>query len=185
MSGVDRKATIIPRVGFLVKRFHTLPTIVEETVGHHSANVALICDILTDGEASKEIIIAALKHDIPEQWTGDIPAPAKWIDPNFNDMIKKVEKNWATQTGYKIPELVGDDLLVLKAADMLDLCFKCVEEITLGNVTFMPIFINGIHYLSKLPLQGKVAGNVMDICSGLKATLGIKDEPTIITTPTH
>ena len=59
--------------GSEVKRFHTLTTHQLETVGHHSHGVACLT-LMLNPDASRELIIAALFHDLAEQHTGDVDA---------------------------------------------------------------------------------------------------------------
>jgi len=45
------------------------------------------------------------------------------------------------------PELTPEEAAILKQADMLDLCFKMVEELEMGNAYARPILIRGIEWL--------------------------------------
>ena len=58
--------------GSEVKRYHTVTTLVSETVGHHSHGVAMMC-LMFDPMASRQLLMAALFHDLAEHQTGDIP----------------------------------------------------------------------------------------------------------------
>jgi 5'-deoxynucleotidase YfbR-like HD superfamily hydrolase len=137
------------RNGMRVRRFHTVDLLVSETVGHHSANVAMLCHVLHP-DASKELILAALTHDLVEQHTGDIPATAKWEHPTLAMCLAAIED---VRTEYEF-ELTDIERRVMKQADMLDLCYKCMEEMSMGNMTVLPILQRGmLHLRSNAPLH--------------------------------
>lgn len=134
------------RGGTRVKRYHTVDCLVGETVGHHSANVAILCVLISEQKPSATLLLAALTHDLSEQFTGDVPATAKWESPELKEaldrMERKYDKAWAPTlliTGY--------EQKVLKQADMLDLCFKAMEEVKMGNWQFKPILARGLDWL--------------------------------------
>ena len=62
--------------GSEVLRYHTVTTLMRETVGHHSHGVACLT-LLLNPNAGRELLTAALWHDLAEHQTGDIPSPAK------------------------------------------------------------------------------------------------------------
>lgn len=137
------------RSGARVKRFHTLDLIVPETVGHHSCNVALLISIIAD-EVSGELLRAALTHDLAEQYTGDVPATAKWQSPRLAKALKRLEQ---VHLPYH-EELTPYETRVLKQADMLDLCFKALEEVRMGNAPLEAVLLAGITWLKEHePLQ--------------------------------
>lgn len=117
------------RNGNMVKRYHTVDLLVPETVGHHSANVALLC-LAIDPEASANLLKAALLHDLGEQYTGDIPAQAKWQSPDLAKAAKELEDRLNLDP---IPSLTKHEQKVLKQADALDCFFKMREELRKGN----------------------------------------------------
>lgn len=132
------------RSGTKVKRFHTLDLIIPETVGHHSCNVALLLTVLTD-EISGELLVAALNHDLAEQYTGDVPATAKWQSPGLAKALKRLEQ-------FYFPEkvsLTSYETRLLKQADMLDLCFKSLEEVQMGNSIMKAVLNRGLTWLKE------------------------------------
>jgi 5'-deoxynucleotidase YfbR-like HD superfamily hydrolase len=130
------------RKGMNVQRFHTTNLIVGETVGHHSANVAMLCmQILPT--CRLELVAAALSHDLAEQYTGDVPAQAKWASAALKAALDNMETEYQRFTH----DLTDRELRVLKQADMLDLCFKCVDELHMGNRTVLPMLHRGLHWL--------------------------------------
>lgn len=129
------------RTGNAVKRYHTINLLVPETVGHHSANVAILCDHLAGG-ASANLLMAALTHDQAEQYTGDVPATAKWNSVELKRLLDDIEDSYVV-----MPQLTPLEQRILKQADMLDLCFKCQEEVLMGNVPMTEVMVRGIHHL--------------------------------------
>ena len=65
------------------RRYHGFRMLQEDTVGHHSFNVACIIMAIRP-DASATLLRAALKHDIAEHIVGDMPAPAKRAMPHYN-----------------------------------------------------------------------------------------------------
>lgn len=133
------------RNGNRVRRYHTLDTIVGETVGHHSANLAILCVLLSDEKPSVNLLMAALTHDLAEQYTGDVPATAKWDSPELKTALDNMERRF-DRYWFNAP-LTAREQKVLKQADMLDLCFKALEEINMGNNQFKPILARGMEHL--------------------------------------
>lgn len=118
-------------LGAEVKRYHTVTTLREETVGHHSHGVAMLCLMLTP-DASAELLKAALMHDLAEQITGDIPSPAKrdhYHAGNFDEL----ERRLINESGLKFPYLTAHEKRVLKLADIAHGALFCVRELELGN----------------------------------------------------
>lgn len=139
----------IYRRGFNVIRYHTKGSGME-TVGHHTAGVIAILFMLEDNPRV-ELIRAALEHDLPEQVVGDIPAPAKRAYPELKAASDKAEKQFAEEAGMQDESVLTDkEKALLKFADYLDLCIKCIEEIGRGNGDFVQTLANGVRYCKAL-----------------------------------
>ena len=65
-----------------VERFHSNPGIAKQKNSEHQWGVALLCQHFNP-LCSKGIILAALTHDAPELFTGDLPATIKWSNPEI------------------------------------------------------------------------------------------------------
>lgn len=146
------------REAFNVQRYHTVhPKILNQTVGHHTANVISTLFFLYNDRPPIEVIWNALVHDVPEIVTGDIPAPAKWAFPALEkglDTAEQIVRNDNVLQGYVLSEM---DIGLLKFADMFDLCCHAMDEMMAGNMTFDVILGRGIMYLRRLmdgPLRG-------------------------------
>ena len=127
-----------------VKRFHTVNTINFETVGHHSHGVAMLCHLFCEPSA-------ALFHDLAEQYTGDIPSPAKRdlkIAKDVSDLEDEVLKN----NGLMMPELSDSEARVLKLADIAHGALFCVKEIKMGNQTMRTVLNRYFEYAENMDL---------------------------------
>ena len=93
-----------------VRRFHTAVEIPPQSVAEHSFGVALIVEYLhsksvkpSGSDFSGRLMRHALKHDLSEYFTADIPSPVrkKFDDDEFNDMADEFAE---TKLGYIPPE---------------------------------------------------------------------------------
>ena len=133
------------RRGGNVKRFHTVPMLKENLNSSHSWGVAvLLLDICP--ECSKDVICAALYHDVAEHITGDVSAPTKWRYPELASVLTKVEEEVESDLGVKI-NLSESDYQLLKFADMADLVLTCLYEYRMGNMEALEIVYRGLTYL--------------------------------------
>jgi 5'-deoxynucleotidase YfbR-like HD superfamily hydrolase len=135
--------------GAHVRRFHTKPTLVVETNGHHSHGVACLINLLYP-DARKELLIAALYHDLAEQESGDLPAPMK-REAGIRDAIKKWEFNLHKEAGVMVPALDEEENRRLTLADSLHGAIYCLEECERGNHRVMkPLFLKYLTYIKTL-----------------------------------
>ena len=142
------------RNGNAVKRWHTRRMLTTDTVGEHTANVIIIL-LMLEHSPSKSLIYAALLHDTAEQWVGDIPATAKWSSPELKAACDSLEHKMLDASYLSLPNLTEAEQLVLKWADMLDLLYRCMDEIELGNTTMREVFDRGVTYLKGLSEHGQ------------------------------
>lgn len=141
-----------------VTRYHTAPTIVDQSVGHHSFMVAMMCHWLTDGKCSKNLLVAALSHDLPEINTGDIPAPAKMFHgEDHKAAIRHYEEMFLRAHGLLV-ELTDEEDTVLRWADTLELIAHCIKESLMGNRYARSIALKGISYAETYPHHVKAVG---------------------------
>ena len=121
-----------------VKRFHTESLIREDTIGHHSANVAGIIMYLYYPEIpSGNLLAAALCHDVAERTTGDTPATAKWASKILKDALLRMETGVHEKNEIHFPDYIlsNDEVNMLKFADGVELGLKCMHERDMGNST--------------------------------------------------
>ena len=137
------------RRGLLVRRYHQRFTHEPDTVGKHSAGVALFVNMI-DPTARKELILAAISHDLGEVELGDIPAPTKRaLDAKSKAALDRIENEVLDSLGHGY-ELTGDEHLILKIADYCDgLCYS-TEELRRGNKDLYQVGANYSAYLLEL-----------------------------------
>jgi len=128
-----------------------------ENVQEHSHMVAVIAhalavirrDVFGGAIDPSLVAAAALYHDASEIFTGDLPSPIKYLNPEIQAAYRHVEdvamgKLLAllpdeVQGSYR-PLLVEQDADVrqlIKAADRLSAYIKCLEELRAGNNEFL------------------------------------------------
>ena len=128
-----------------------------ENIQEHSHMVAVIAHALAvirrdvaglpadPGKAAA----TALLHDAPEIFTGDMPTPIKYYDPEIKSAYKRIEDVALRKLLSSLPPEMrpayeqllspadGDGTLELvKAADRLAAYIKCLEELKTGNLEF-------------------------------------------------
>lgn len=172
----DWKKLIAYRRGMEVNRWHTRQPIFEETVGNHTANVALLVHYLTDGEASRELLYAALIHDIGEFYTGDLPAPVKHDSPELATRVHELDYQYLDQQNIEAPMLAETEKNLLRAADIVDLLFVSRLELQVGNDDFYEVFWRGVSYIAMVQLPAKAQARVNKIVEALSK--GVKHGPT-------
>ena len=127
-----------------------------ENVQEHSHMVAVIAHALAvirrdvfgrEADPGKEAAIA-LFHDASEIFTGDLPTPIKYYDPDIMSAYKRVESVASQKLLSALPKamrpaynkLLADDDTgasdIIKAADKLAAYIKCLEEQKSGNQEF-------------------------------------------------
>lgn len=91
---------------------------------------------------------AALFHDAPEIFTGDLPTPVKYYNPEIREAYGKVEAMAGGKLLSMLPEAMqpayrtllqeedGETRSIVKAADKLAAYIKCLEELGAGNSEF-------------------------------------------------
>lgn len=132
------------QAGADVKRFHTKLTLQSETVGHHSHGVAMLC-LLLDPFSRKEVLAAALVHDLSEHITGDIPSPAK-REYGIGDQVNRLEESLLRSVGLSMPILSDGEIRTLKLADIFQGMLFCARELSLGNSRMREVFDNYVSY---------------------------------------
>lgn len=114
-----------------VRRFHTEG--IAQNVAEHSAGVALIL-LETVPDCSANLLRAAIYHDLQEGITGDIPATVKWdASEEFRNHLNGLEQQ-VRETYRFTYTLTEIERRQLKAADVLDGMFTCLEERARGNM---------------------------------------------------
>jgi len=133
--------------GGLSKRFHTVDTIKTQDIAAHSFGVAWLCEFLSDGKASKNLIMAALAHDLAEHIVGDIPSPSK-REMGIVDSLHSYEMTYlrANSLSKYEEELTQGEAVILKLADNIDGMLFCVRERRLGNKSISVVYGRFLKY---------------------------------------
>ena len=143
-----------------IARWSLMRNNASENVQEHSHMVAVVAHALAvirrdvfGGEADPgQVASAALYHDASEIFTGDLPTPIKYHDPDIMQAYKRVEAVASAKLLSALPEelrpayeplLSNDDSIsgkavseLVKAADTLTAYIKCLDEIKTGNLEF-------------------------------------------------
>lgn len=152
------------RAGGKVKRCHTLQTITTQTVAEHSWGVAILLQKFFP-ESSKQLLLAALSHDIAEVLTGDIPADAKWMFKDLKNITEMIERQYNEQLGIDY-HLTDEEKHILKLCDLLELLLFCVEEIFMGNKNMIPIAHKLIKVMDEMKMPSKEFNMYYTLISG-------------------
>lgn len=130
--------------GASVRRFHTIPVVLGETTGHHSAIVAGLLLLLWPERMTVPLLRYAILHDSAEFVTGDIPSPVKRaIDRAPLDRFEKsVYEDW----GINMQELSPEDRKIFKFADNLAGIATCTGEMRAGNTHLLEACSNFLSY---------------------------------------
>lgn len=132
-----------------VTRFHT-SRIRPQRLSEHSHGVAeIILAIRPSAEAA--LLVAALRHDVYELFTGDVPAPTKWDYPDLSYELSEVELK-LDERYQLIPALSVGDACLLKWADMMELILYTFEELKGGNHYAEALMRNGLKAIAEYKL---------------------------------
>lgn len=138
-----------------VKRLHTVPTLVECTVGQHvygSLVLAVELAILNPDARLEAVMRALLYHDAAELHTGDVPAPTKRANRTLAMELETMELDWNYDMRLPMPaDLTVLEVLMVKACDVLDLAYTAIHESIMGNAhpRLQTVYYNCVTYLSE------------------------------------
>lgn len=123
-----------------LRRCHTIPSDVTQTVGHHSWGVAVILQHIFP-ECSKAALLWALYHDVAETRTGDVPATAKWNNPGLASELSAEEDRINALLGID-QDLDEAEAMAVKLADILDLLAFAQHRVFMGDMYFKEVASN-------------------------------------------
>ena len=138
------------RAGGAVKRYHTFPTLGNQSVGEHSHAVAMFI-LSFHPSPSLNLIKACLSHDLAEYDTGYCPANVKWAYPAMTAMLELAEHYIDDQLGISV-ELTDEERKWLKLADTLEYCLYSLDQRRLGNQNMDIVFGRGMVRLESYAL---------------------------------
>lgn len=142
------------RMAGRIRRLHIKPMNGDEqNIAAHSWGVTMILLDLFPA-VSRSCLIFALRHDVPEIVTGDVPANVKWQHPNLHHELGCIEEDFLDKMSWPkesekhgVLHLAGsenwhNERLYIKIADRVELLFYCLEQIYMGNLLLMDVFKN-------------------------------------------
>lgn len=159
------------RLGHATSRYHNCHRLRTETVGHHSAGVAALCLYLRPN-CSAALLTRAIMHDVPEGYTGDVPAPVKWDHEGIADGLAEVETAVIREWAIPHPHLTAEEETVLKLADMLDLVMSCIEEVRMGNTYAGRVVQAGLTYIAEMDLPGPLLDRAQKAIAEVRSAEG-------------
>jgi len=135
--------------GVETKRFHTVPTWRQETVGHHQGIVmALLMHAYP--RIRREVIRYASIHDLAEHVTGDAPSPTKRSHPDLKRLLDDFEDSVYRTFTVDLPILDGVEYNLFKRVDNVAGMMTCYREYMMGNFNITREFTNFRTYYDKL-----------------------------------
>lgn len=152
--------------GANTRRYHTVPTLLTETVAHHSHGVALICHMLmSNRDYNPQVMWAALLHDMAEYRVGDVPSPSK-REFGISKMLDEFEARILRSEGFPMPALSVEDGRILKLADIAQGALFCIQEIKMGNSLMGVVLERYLSYAEGMILIG-VEKELFDTIKGM------------------
>lgn len=136
-----------------VRRYHTEPLLHAQNVGEHTYAVMWLIMLLTDGEASRDLLLAALQHDTPEFSTGDIPAPTKRLT-GMKAAFDALEDGVMSDLEWPPMRLTVDEARTLKMADNLEGLMFCGFELRRGNLDILWAMSNYLNFIQQTAPTG-------------------------------
>ena len=140
----------------LIRRWSLMRNTVPENDAEHSLQVAMIAHalaVIARDRYGKDIdpehvLSLAVYHDATEVMTGDLPTPVKYHNDELRGAYRRLEELSAGRLLDMLPEDLrpafspymiqeaGYEHTLVKAADRISACIKCMEEQRAGNREF-------------------------------------------------
>ncbi len=140
----------------LIRRWSLMRNTVPENDAEHSLQVAMIAHaiaVIARDRYGKQVdpehvLSLAVYHDATEVMTGDLPTPVKYHNDELRGAYHRLESLSADRLLALLPEDLqpaftpymkqasGYEHTLVKAADRISACIKCMEEQRAGNREF-------------------------------------------------
>ena len=137
-----------------------MPSIKENSVARHSFGVAWLVYLISPTDSRKELIMAALAHDLAEQEVGDVPAPTKRRLKIMHE-LSGIEDDILRDHNIYF-SLWDDEKKWLKLADCMDGMMFCIQEMSLGNRKARVVYERYRSYIEQLEPIGERADDVLE-----------------------
>jgi len=115
-----------------VERAHNMPHHGSYSVGKHCYDMVVLLFQLYPGIPSRALVEAIIYHDAAERTTGDIPAPAKWSNPEMTRHYEEAADRVDSFLGIE-SNLDYEDRKWLKALDAFEFYLWCLDQVAFGN----------------------------------------------------
>lgn len=136
------------------KRYHTVDTLRTQDIAAHSFGVAWLCELLTQGKASKNLIMAALAHDLAEYLVGDVPSPTKRA-LGLSELLHEHEYEHLKRADLTYEEKLSSvEVKILKLADCMEGMLFCVRERAQGNKSIFIVYERFMSYIEDMLQNG-------------------------------
>jgi 5'-deoxynucleotidase YfbR-like HD superfamily hydrolase len=130
--------------GHDVTRWHTMPTLKEQTLADHSWGVAMLVARLYDGEYKISVLMAALEHDLVEKHIGDMPRPGRTDE--HRTLENRTVARMGLQHGSKLPLSAQN---FLEWADLIEAGLHAMREVMLGNKNYRSVITRVQHMINQ------------------------------------
>jgi 5'-deoxynucleotidase YfbR-like HD superfamily hydrolase len=157
-----------------VKRYHVKRTHRVQTIAEHTFGMLMLVKQVTEGTAEyglqsrATLYEAIMHHDLPELFTGDIPAPIKRVHPELGPLMDSIEEE--LKPLHRDFVLTSEEGALLKWADRMELVLWCLEEYRMGNTYAKPTVARGLGWIlaARLPeccreLTGEVVVDALSV----------------------
>lgn len=133
-----------------VKRYHVKRTHRTQTIAEHTFGMLMLVKQVAGPFLNEARMVnlyeAILHHDLPELFTGDVPAPIKRAHPGLKPLMDSIEEGLAPL--YKnVDDLYPEDAALVKWADRMELVLWCLEEVRMGNTNLIPTVSRGLGWI--------------------------------------
>ena len=132
---------------------------------------------LLEGKSSEyqlQAITAMLDHDVPEALLGDTPHPTKKIWDVMADAVADSED--AIVREYKLSGPEGAPMAIdCKAADLLEMAYFALRQVTLGNGSAMKIIGAVAEAMGAIKAPTKANDMLIVIIEEIQEVLGVSE----------
>jgi len=145
-----------------IHRWGLMRNTTRENIQEHSLQVGMIAHGLAvirnahfGGNIDpKKVALLGMYHEVSEIFTGDLPTPVKYFNPQIKEVYQEIENMAQKRLFHALPAELQEyyrDLLIkrdedaelwqlVKAADKISAYLKCLEEMKVGNQEFSVAF---------------------------------------------
>ena len=145
-----------------IQRWGLMRNTTTENIQEHSLQVSMIAhglavirNVYFEGTVDPaKVALLGMFHEVSEVFTGDLPTPVKYFNPQIKQVYKGIESMAQEKLFNMLPSELKESyqsLLIkqdedmeqweiVKAADKISAFLKCVEELKLGNQEFAVAF---------------------------------------------